>query len=564
MRSGARSAGRHLATVLFTDIVSSTELAARIGDRQWRAVLAAYRAMVRETLRRTRGREIDDAGDGFFAVFEHPADAITCACLLAQEVRSQGLEVRSGIHMGEVETTGAKLGGIAVHIGARVCAQAGAGEVLVSSTVRDVVRGSEFGFVDLGARPLKGVPGEMQLFRVTWTEGQLTAVATRNRRTWLIAGAGGVAAVVIAAAALVALVPRHTGVAAARQIITVAGTGVDGDGPDGGQATATELGHPIAVAVDPGGRLYFVEDNRVRRINGNGTVTTIAGTGAAGFSGDGGPAVAAELNGPQSIAIDSVGDVFIADSLNNRIREVTPDGIITTIAGSSHQGYGGDSGPAADAALDDPTGVAIGFGGPHGSIVIADRGNNRVRLVTASGATFANAIISTVAGTGQASYEGDGHLAVNAELDSPQCVAVDSEDDIYIADVGNDLVRVVDAGGTIDPAAGDGTTGFAGDHAPATFAELDLASSGGGCLAVDAADHLFIADAANNRVREVVFNASGGGTITTVAGDGVDGFNGDNVTATATGLSLPLGIATGADGALYIAYSDANRIRRVG
>jgi hypothetical protein len=550
--------------VLFTDIVSSTELAASIGDRQWRERLAAYRALVRDALRRTRGREVDDAGDGFFAVFEHPADAIGCACLLTEEVRSRGLEVRSGIHMGEVETAGAKLGGIAVHIGARVCAQAGAGEVLVSSTVRDVVRGSEFGFVDLGARPLKGVPGEMQLFRVTWPEGRLTTEAARSRRGLLIAGAGGIAAVVIAVAAFVALVPRHAGAAAGPRIVTVVGTGVNGDGPDGKRATATEIGHPIAVALDPTGRLYFVAGNRVRRVNGDGTVTTIAGTGVAGFSGDGGPAAAAELNGPESIAIDSLGDLFIADSLNNRIREVTPGGIITTIAGSNRQGYGGDNGPAMYAELNDPTGVAIGFGGSTGSIVIADKGNNVVRMVTAPTSTFANAIITTVAGTGQASYEGDGTLAVNAELDGPQCVAVDSEDDIYIADVGNDVVRVVDAGGTINPAAGDGTTGFMGDHGQAPDAELDLPSSGGGCLAVDAADHLFIADAANNRVREVVFNASGGSVITTIAGDGVDGFNGDNVVATATGLSLPLGIAVGADGAVYIADSDANRIRRVG
>ncbi len=563
MRSRARGSGRRLATVLFTDIVSSTELAATIGDRQWRALLAAYRAMVRDALRRTRGREIDDAGDGFFAVFEHPADAIACACLLTEEVRTKGLEVRSGIHMGEVETTGTKLGGIAVHIGARVCAQAGAGEVLVSSTVRDVVRGSEFGFIDLGARPLKGVPGEMQLFRVTWPEGRLTAEGARSRRGFLAAGAGGVLVVAVVVAVLIAVLPRHPE-AAGPQIVTVAGTGVSGEGPDGKQATATELDHPVAVALDPAGRLYFVENNRVRRVNANGTVTTIAGTGTAGFSGDDGPAVAAELNGPQSIAIDGVGDVFIADSMNNRIREVSPDGIITTIAGSNHQGYGGDNGPAIDAALNDPTGVAIGFGGSVGSIVIADRGNNVVRMVTAPTSTFANGIITTVAGTGQASYEGDGHLAVNAELDNPQCVAVDSEDDIYIADVGNDVVRVVDAGGTINPAAGNGTTGFTGDHAAATAADLNLAGTGGGCLAVDAADHLFIADGANNRVREVVFNASGGGVITTVAGDGVDGFNGDNVVATATGLSFPLGIAAGADGALYIADSDANRIRRVG
>src|SRR5438477_10895952 len=125
MRPTVSTSGRRLATVLFTDIVSSTELAARLGDRQWRELLAVYRGMVRRLLRLTGGREIDNAGDGFFAVFDHPAGAIGCACALSDDVHAKGLEVRSGIHMGEVETAGAKLGGIAVHIGARICAQAG-------------------------------------------------------------------------------------------------------------------------------------------------------------------------------------------------------------------------------------------------------------------------------------------------------------------------------------------------------------------------------------------------------------------------------------------------------
>ena len=154
--------------MLFTDVVGSTELAARIGDRKWRELLATYRALVRRMLRRTDGREVDDAGDGFFAVFNHPADAIACACLLSDEVRDVGSEVRSGIHMGEAETAGPKPGGIAVHIGARVCSQAGPGQVLVSATVRDVMRGSEYGFIDLGEHALKGVPGEIRLFSVTW------------------------------------------------------------------------------------------------------------------------------------------------------------------------------------------------------------------------------------------------------------------------------------------------------------------------------------------------------------------------------------------------------------
>jgi class 3 adenylate cyclase len=555
----ASTSGRRLATVLFTDIVASTERAVSIGDRRWRELLATYRTMVRRALRSTRGREIDDAGDGFFAVFEHPADAIACACMLADEVRTHGLEVRSGIHMGEVETTGAKLGGIAVHIGARVCSQAGAGQVLVSSTVRDVVRGSDYVFIDLGARPLKGVPGEIQLFSVTWDEGRHVHDGGTSRRRYLVAAAAILAIAIVAALVLLLTRGPSTVQPVAASIVTVAGTGGAGDGPDHQPATTTTIDHPVAVALDSDGRVYLVDGNRVRRINDDGTVSTIAGTGQAGALGDGGPATAAELDGPQSVAIDSSGDVFIADSQNNRVQEVTASGTMTTFAGTGQSGYSGDGGPASKATLNDPTGVAIGFGG---AIFIADSGNNVIREATRDPVSGAY-VISTFAGTGDAGYNGEGGQANSALLDDPQCVAVDAENNVYVADTLNYRVEKITVAGIISTVAGSGDPSYSGDKGPATSASLDFPTgrlSGGGCLAVDSKGDLFIADGLSNRVREVAVD----GIITTVAGNGRAGFGGDKGPATDAELDLPLGVAVDSAGRLFIADSDGNRIRRVG
>ncbi|MBI1875369.1 MAG: adenylate/guanylate cyclase domain-containing protein, partial [Acidobacteria bacterium] len=162
----AREPDRVLATVMFTDIAGSTELATRLGDRQWRDVLDRYYAIVRRQLARFRGREIDTAGDGLFATFDGPARAIRCARAIADEISVLGIAVRVGIHSGECEVIGDKVGGIAVHTGARIAGQAGPGEVLVSSTVRDLVAGSGIRFEDRGRHSLKGVPGEWSLFAV--------------------------------------------------------------------------------------------------------------------------------------------------------------------------------------------------------------------------------------------------------------------------------------------------------------------------------------------------------------------------------------------------------------
>jgi class 3 adenylate cyclase len=159
-------ADRVLATVLFTDIVGATESATKLGDRRWHDLLDGHHALVRRELVRFRGREIDNAGDGFFATFDGPARAVRCACAISDAVRSLGIEIRAGLHTGECEVMGDKVGGIAVHIGARVAAHAAAGEVLVSNTVKDLVAGSGLSFRDRGAQNLKGVPGDWRLFAV--------------------------------------------------------------------------------------------------------------------------------------------------------------------------------------------------------------------------------------------------------------------------------------------------------------------------------------------------------------------------------------------------------------
>jgi pimeloyl-ACP methyl ester carboxylesterase len=159
-------ADRVLATVLFTDIVGATERAASLGDRRWHDLLESHHALVRRELARFRGREIDNAGDGFFATFDGPARAVRCACAISDAVRSLGIEIRAGLHTGECEVMGDKVGGIAVHTGARIAAHANADEVLVSQTVKDLVAGSGLSFRDRGARSLKGVPGDWRLFAV--------------------------------------------------------------------------------------------------------------------------------------------------------------------------------------------------------------------------------------------------------------------------------------------------------------------------------------------------------------------------------------------------------------
>jgi sugar lactone lactonase YvrE len=310
--------------------------------------------------------------------------------------------------------------------------------------------------------------------------------------------------------------------------------------------------HPVAVALDGSDHVYVIDGNRVRRLGTRGAAT-VAGTGFQGFSGDRGPATHALLSSPAAIAFDSEGNLYIADTGNNRIRRVGRDGVITTVAGTGKPGYGGDSGPATLALLDAPAGIAVGLGD---SVFVADTGSNRVRMISADGT------ISTIAGTGEAGYAGDGGMANQAVLNSPQGLAVDAEGNLYVADSFNDRVRKIDLQGVITTIAGDGVPGYSGDGGPATQAGLSLAtgplSGAGQALALDSEGDLFVADGGNNSVREV----NVGGVIHTVAGSGQPGYGGDRVPPRSA-LDLPLGVAVDSAGVVYIADADNGRVREL-
>ena len=310
---------------------------------------------------------------------------------------------------------------------------------------------------------------------------------------------------------------------------------------------------PVGVAFDSAGNLYIGDNSnsRVRKVNAaTGTVTTVAGTGAAGYSGDGGAATSAQLNGPEVVALDSAGNLYIAEYYNNRIRKVAAaTGIITTVAGNGTQNYSGDGGAATSAALWSPTGVAVDSAN---NLYIADFGNHRIRKVAA-----ATGIITTVAGNGTLGYSGDNGPATSAELADPTQVVLDSAGNLIIADPGNNRVRKVTlATGIITTIAGTGTGAYAGDGGAATSAALHNPEY----LTLDSADNLYIGDYLNNRVRKV--NAATG-IITTIAGNGTGAYAGDGGAATSAELQYPSGITFDNAGNLYVSDLGNSRIRKI-
>jgi hypothetical protein len=347
-----------------------------------------------------------------------------------------------------------------------------------------------------------------------------------------------------------ALAGAPEAIATPDDINTFAGTGTGGFSGDGGPATSAQLQNPGGVAVDASGSLYVADalNHRVRKVDGSGTITTVAGTGIGGFSGDGGQATSAELNYPYGVAIDSDGNLYIGDTYNGRVRKVDGSGTITTVAGTGAFGFSGDGGAATSAELYYPYGVAVDG---SGTLYIADSGNSAVRRVDGSGT------ITTIAGTGTAGFSGDGGQATSAELDGPHGVVPDDSGNLYVADAGNNRVRRVDGSGTITTIAGTGTAGFSGDGGQATSADLNLTQGTG--LAVDGSANLYVADTLNNRVRKI----DGSGTITTVAGTGAEGFSGDGGPAASAELNYPLAVAADSSRNLYIADFWNHRVRKV-
>jgi sugar lactone lactonase YvrE len=384
-------------------------------------------------------------------------------------------------------------------------------------------------------------------------------------------------------------------------VTRIAGTGVYGYSGDGGPALSAQLNGPQGVAVDSSGNVYISDtgNRRVRVISSStGTISTLAGTGSCCYGGDGGPATSALMSTPLGLAVDGTGNLYIADSNNERVWQVTPTGTIATYAGNGLYGFSGDGGPAISATLYGPSGLAVDS---SGNLYIADRFNERIRMVSPSGT------ISTVAGSTLAGFSGDGAAATSARLNTPSGIAVDSSANLYIADYGNERIRKVTSSGTISTFAGNGTAAYSGDSGPATSASLNLPEA----VSIDPSGNLHIADSANTRLRQVtpagmISTAVGGalgdgasallgyfsqpagvvrdgagntyvsdtanhrvrlvaasGAISTVAGTGTPGFSGDGALAVNAQLHSPQGLALDSAGNLYIADSLNFRIRKV-
>lgn len=404
-------------------------------------------------------------------------------------------------------------------------------------------------------------------------------------------------------------------ISAAGIISRYAGSGARGSFGDGGPALDAAFDGPMGLAVDTAGNLYVADENNhvVRRITPAGIIDTVAGNGRQGYSGDGARARDAHLNGPEGVAVDAAGNLYIADTFNYRIRIVDAAGVIDTFAANGHYGYGGDGGPAVNATVHLPTDVAVDR---NGTLYIADLGNSRIRKVSngtmatlagsdvgpqaigvvgqpaasvrlngptgvavdAAGNVFfaegsigsgsgltvgdnkvwrvsTDGILTAVAGNGYRSYSGDFAAAARAQLNAPAGMAIDNAGNLYFADSLNHRVRRISPGGTVETVAGNGIPGFSGDAGHALQAELNNPQG----VALDNAGNLYIVDTGNNRIRRVTPS----GAIGTVAGNGNAAFFGDGTRAIAAAIRAPSAVAVDGDGNLYIADTLNHRIRRV-
>ena len=342
--------------------------------------------------------------------------------------------------------------------------------------------------------------------------------------------------------------PQYTN-AQVTVIRTIAGDGIASFRGDSGLATAAGLNNPMGLATDPFGNVYVADNgnNRVRKIDLTGIITTIAGNGIPGYNGDGIAATAGELNHPTAVATDAYGDVFISDSGNGRIREVNSKGIISTVAGNGKYGFNGDGGQASAAEFAYPMGLTVDAAG---NIYVADNGNYRIRKINTSG------IVNTIAGTNIAGgYNDNGISATTAELYSPFGIVADQAGNIYISEgVEYSYINRISPDGHISNFAGAGKQAFSGDGGEAVVASLNAPWG----MAMDANGNMYIADHGNNRVRGIGTD----GVIITIAGGGSNGL-GDGGYASTAELNNPSGIAIDGAGDIFVSDQGNNRIREI-
>jgi DNA-binding beta-propeller fold protein YncE len=336
-------------------------------------------------------------------------------------------------------------------------------------------------------------------------------------------------------------------------ITTAVGTGEKGFGGDGGPAEQALLNGPFDVCFDRAGNLYFSDtfNNRIRRVDAaSGVISTVAGNGDKGFGGDRGPAVNAALNEPYGVVVDRDGNLYVADRLNRRVRRIdAATGAITTVAGTGEAAYGGDGGAAAAAGLAEPNGLALGPGETR--LYITDVADNRVRVVD-----LASGAIGTFAGTGAAEHSGDGQESSAAGTFGARAVKVGADGTVYILERQGSSLRAVDpVTGIIATIAGTTARGYAGDGGPALAAVFDAPKE----MAIDHDGSLLIVDTENHAIRRI---DRATGIVTNFAG-GRQGPGGDGGPAEAAGLDRPHGAVVGPDGAVYIGDTNNHRIRKV-
>ena len=331
----------------------------------------------------------------------------------------------------------------------------------------------------------------------------------------------------------------------AQTITTFAGNGNRGYSGDGGKAINASFNNPAGVVFDRKGNLLIPDAGNfvIRKIDTAGVVSTLAGNGSIGYSGDGGPAILAQFASPAGIATDAAGNIYICDWNNNAVRKIDSLGIIRTIAGTGMAGYSGDGGPAVAAKLKNPAAITLDH---YGNLYVCDWSNFVVRKIDTNG------IITTFAGNGLSGYSGDGGKAVKASLFQPYGISADTNNNIYIADEGNFVIRKVDTAGIITTIAGKGIPGFSGDGGPAVNAQLVYPQ-----FVTSLSGDLFICD--KNNIRKIDSNK----IINSIAGNNTEGYSGDGGPAFKAQLRNPLGVTADGFGNLYIADAGNNVIRKI-